>query len=80
MVVIGNAGGGKSTLSRKLAIARALHHIEIDRLLWQAGWTLTPTDVYMRQHEAMIASDDWLIDGLGQQSSIHPRGLPRRPG
>ena len=73
IVVIGNAGGGKSTLSRKLATARGLRHIEIDRLLWQEGWTLTPPDVYTRQHEAVIASDDWLFDGLGQQSSIPPR-------
>jgi len=34
IVIIGNAAGGKSTLARKLAIARKLRHIEIDRLLW----------------------------------------------
>ena len=38
IVVIGNAGGGKSTLARLLAQRRGLPHIEIDRLLWQEGW------------------------------------------
>jgi adenylate kinase family enzyme len=35
IAIIGNAGGGKSTLARKLAKQRGLRHIEIDRLLWQ---------------------------------------------
>jgi adenylate kinase family enzyme len=73
IVVIGNAGGGKSTLARKLAERRGLRHVEIDRLLWQDGWVLTPTDVYMRQHREIIDGDEWLIDGLGQQASISER-------
>jgi hypothetical protein len=48
IVVIGNAGGGKSTVARELATARGLPHVEIDRLLWQDGFA--PTDVYERQH------------------------------
>jgi adenylate kinase family enzyme len=73
IVTIGNAGGGKSTLARKLARARGLQHVEIDRLLWQEGWKLTPTDIYMQQHDEIIARDDWVIDGLGQQASIPGR-------
>jgi len=73
MVVIGNAGGGKSTLARKLAERRGLRHVEIDRLLWQEGWVLTPEDVYARQHREIIDQDDWVIDGLGRQNSIAER-------
>jgi hypothetical protein len=73
IVVIGNAGGGKSTLARKLAERLGLSHIEIDRLLWQDGWVLTPEDVYVRQHREIIESDEWVIDGLGRQNSIAER-------
>jgi adenylate kinase family enzyme len=73
IVVIGNAGGGKSTVARELAKARELRHIEIDRLLRQQGWMLTPTDVYERQHAEFVAGDNWVIDGLGQQASIAER-------
>jgi adenylate kinase family enzyme len=73
IVVIGNAGGGKSTLARKLAERRGLRHVEIDRLLWQEGWVLTPEDVYKRQHREIIEQDDWVIDGLGRQNSIAER-------
>ena len=73
VVVIGNAGGGKSTLARKLAEQRGLPHIEIDRLLWQDGWVLTPEDVYTRQHREIIGRDEWVIDGLGRQNSLAER-------
>jgi hypothetical protein len=73
ILVIGNAGGAKSTLARKLAGRRGLRHVEIDSLLWQEGWVLTPEDVYMRRHREIIAQDDWVIDGLGRQNSIAER-------
>jgi hypothetical protein len=73
VVVIGNSGGGKSTLARKLATVRGLEHVEIDRLLWQDGWKLTATDIYTRQHDEVIGRDNWVIDGLGQQASIPSR-------
>jgi len=73
IVVIGNSGGGKSTLARRLAERRALRHVEVDRLLWQEGWVLTPEDVYLRQHRELIAEDAWVIDGLGRQGSIAER-------
>lgn len=73
VVIIGNAGGGKSTLARKLAERRGLRHFEIDRLLWQQGWVLTSEDVYARRHREIIEQDDWVIDGLGRQNSIADR-------
>lgn len=48
-------------------------HIEIDRLLWQENWALTPEDVYSRQHQDIIAQESWVIDGLGRQNSIAER-------
>ena len=73
IVVIGNAGGGKSTLSRAIAAARHLPHFEIDRLLWRPGWQPTPKATYDAEHARAIAKDSWLIDGLGRQDSIAPR-------
>jgi adenylate kinase family enzyme len=73
IVIIGNSGGGKSTLARRLSEREGIPHIEIDRLLWQEGWRLTPTEVYDREHEAIIQGESWIIDGLGQQASIQRR-------
>lgn len=73
IAVIGNAAGGKSTLARHVARRRGLALIEIDRLLWQPGWQLTPEADYAREHAAIVARDRWVIDGLGRQDSIAER-------
>jgi adenylate kinase family enzyme len=73
IVVIGNAAGGKSTLARALAQARRLPLVEIDKVLWQPGWTLTPAAAYARKHRALIAKGKWIIEGLGSRDSIAPR-------
>jgi adenylate kinase family enzyme len=73
VVIIGNASGGKSTLARKLATRRELPITEIDELLWQPRWRLTPPELYQRRHAETIKQEAWLIEGLGRQDSIPER-------
>jgi adenylate kinase family enzyme len=73
IAVIGNAGGGKSTLARALAARRGLPYVEVDSLLWQPGWQLTPADIYEAEHARLIAQPRWVIDGLGRLESLAPR-------
>jgi adenylate kinase family enzyme len=72
-VIIGNSGGGKSTLARRLSSAWACPHIEIDGLLWQHGWQLTPVEIYNDEHARLITKERWIIDGLGRRDSIAAR-------
>ncbi len=73
IAIIGNGGGGKSTLARRMAASCALPWIEVDKLLWRTGWTLAPAEDYEVEHSRLIAQDRWLIDGLGRRESIGPR-------
>jgi len=73
IAVIGNAGGGKSTLARKLAARHGLPYVEIDALLWQPGWQLMPTETYEAEHDRQIAQPAWVIDGLGRLESLGAR-------
>lgn len=73
IAILGNAGGGKSTLARKLAEHHAVPHFEIDGLLWQEGWIPAPLETYVEQHEQILSEDDWVIDGLGHRNSIPGR-------
>jgi hypothetical protein len=73
IVVIGNSGGGKSTLARKLAARRRVPYHEIDRFLWCVGWQLVPAADYETEHARVIASKDWLLDGIGSRESIPAR-------
>jgi adenylate kinase family enzyme len=76
VVVIGNGGGGKSTLARRLAARLDRPCVEIDTLLWQPGWRLTPVETYDAEHAHLIAQEQWIIDGLGRRESI-PQRLSR---
>ena len=71
--MIGNAAGGKSTLARHLARRRELPLFEVDRLLWQQGWQVTPAADYARGHAAIVAQERWVMDGLGRQELIAER-------
>lgn len=74
--IVGNAGGGKSTLARQIAATLETPLTEIDKLYWQEGWVEAPREVYDRQHAAVIAETSWVIDGLGRLDLI-PQRLSR---
>ena len=71
--VLGNAGGGKSTLARALAARRALPYVELDRFLWRDGWRLAPTAESDRAIAAAEAREAWVIDGLGRPTAVVSR-------
>ena len=71
--IIGNSGGGKSTLARRLGSVWKCDPVEIDGLLWQQGWQLTPVEIYNGEHARLIAGESWIIDGLGRLDSIPER-------
>jgi adenylate kinase family enzyme len=73
IVVIGNSGGGKSTLARAHATRRDLPYVEIDAVLWRPGWQPAPADIYDAEHARLIAQDRWVIDGLGRRDSLPAR-------
>jgi len=73
ILVIGNAGGGKSVLARKLAARRRLPYHEIDAIAWKPGWVWVPQAEYDAAHAAMIAAESWVIDGLGWTHSLPQR-------
>jgi len=71
VVVIGNSGGGKSVLARRLAAELHLGYVEMDALLWTQDWQLAHD--YAAKHAALILQDSWIADGLGERSSIPSR-------
>jgi hypothetical protein len=73
IAVIGNAGGGKSTLARALSTRNGLPYVEIDTLLWRDGWQPAPEEEYEAEHARLIAEPRWVIDGLGRLESLAAR-------
>ena len=73
IVIIGNAGGGKSTLAKKLSQARNIPLYRLDSLQWNPGWIPTSKEEFDRQHENLISQDTWILDGFASWSSIEKR-------
>ena len=73
IAVIGNAGGGKSTLSRLLGDALALPVHHVDSIQYRSGWIRTPSQDCDRRLNALATTDSWVIDGFGGDDTIERR-------
>jgi adenylate kinase family enzyme len=63
ILVIGSGGAGKSTAARAIAAATGLPLVHLDRVYWHAGWTPTPEEEWVRTVHALIAEEEWVLDG-----------------
>lgn len=63
VMIIGNAGAGKSTLAKALAekLKLPLHHL--DKIFWLPGWKELDRDEMAEKVIKIINEDEWVIDG-----------------
>jgi adenylate kinase family enzyme len=73
VAVFGNAGGGKSTLSRRLSEITGLPLYVLDKIKYQAGGVAVPQEDYLQIHQEILATDRWIIDGFGCLETLWPR-------
>ncbi|MBX3579315.1 MAG: hypothetical protein KF723_19105 [Rhizobiaceae bacterium] len=65
VAVFGNAGGGKSTLARRLAQLTGLPLYAVDRMQYRDGGAEVPEHEFLTAHAELLARDAWIIDGFG---------------
>ena len=73
VAVIGNAGGGKSTMCRKLGKALDLTVYPVDQIQWKPGWVKAAAAEFRQRHEQWLARERWIIDGWGPWEAIEAR-------
>jgi len=73
IAVIGNGGGGKSTLARALGQHLGIPVHEVDEVQWLPGWRRAPLDEVAHILEGWAAADSWVIDGFGPWPVIDRR-------
>lgn len=75
IAVIGNAGGGKTTLSRKLStqLNSPLHHVDSHQFL--TGMQIRPHQETIKILNEIQAHSHWIIDGYGPLDIIEKRFL-----
>ena len=76
IIVIGCSGGGKTTLSRKLAKAFDLDYLSLDRdVRWLSGWKERERSEQRAIITQLVKRDRWVFDGSG--ASTFDLRLPR---
>lgn len=70
VAVFGNAGGGKSTLSRRLSEVTGLPLYILDKIKYQAGGIEVPHEDYKQIHQEILATERWIIDGFGCMETL----------
>ena len=73
VAVFGNAGGGKSTLSKRLSEITGLPLHVLDKVKYLAGGIEVPHEDYKRAHQQILETDQWIIDGFGCMETLWPR-------
>ena len=73
VAVFGNAGGGKSTLAKRLAELTRLPLYPLDMIQFRAGGGRVPHDEYLKVHTELLGCDTWIIDGFGCVKSAWDR-------
>ena len=73
IAVFGNAGGGKSTLARRLAELTGLPLHVVDMLQFRAGGARVPHDEFLQTHADLLRRDEWIIDGFGTATAAWER-------
>jgi adenylate kinase family enzyme len=65
VAVFGNAGGGKSTIARRLAELTGLPLYVVDMMQFRAGGVKVPQHELLQAHADLLRQDEWIIDGFG---------------
>ncbi len=73
VAVFGNAGGGKSTLSKRLAELTGLPLVALDLLKYKPGGREVPDEEYQAIHQEILQQDQWIIDGYGSLDTVWER-------
>jgi len=73
IAVFGKPGSGKSTLSKSLASATGIQLHQLDSILYKTNGDLVDRKTYDREHENILSSDSWIMDGFDLIESFNKR-------
>jgi adenylate kinase family enzyme len=64
LVLLGNAGAGKSTMARRIIGSENIPRLSLDEIAWDEGAKRKPLDASLRRLNAFIEThDQWIIEG-----------------
>jgi adenylate kinase family enzyme len=70
VAVFGNAGGGKSTLSKRLSEITGLPLYVLDKIQYRSQGIEVSDEDYKLAHQKILHTDRWIIDGFGCRETL----------
>ena len=64
LILLGNAGAGKSTMARRIIGDEPTPRLSLDEIAWDDGPKRKPLEVSLRMLHAFIQSNEqWIVEG-----------------
>ena len=63
IIILDNAGSGKSSLARKLSETLSSPVIHLDRLFWEPNWSKPVADEFRNKVSEAISGPRWICEG-----------------
>jgi adenylate kinase family enzyme len=63
VLIVGNSGGGKSTLARRLGAKLGLPVVHLDVLFWKPGWIESGRADFRARSAEALSGPQWVCDG-----------------
>jgi adenylate kinase family enzyme len=63
ILIVGNSGGGKSTLARQLGDKLGLPVVHLDILYWKPGWVQSDDTAFRARVAEALKGPAWICDG-----------------
>ena len=71
ILIIGNAGAGKSTFAKRLAERLKLPLVHLDRLYWCGDWQHLSRDEFDAALQVELDKSEWILDGNFNRTLPH---------
>ena len=65
--VTGNAGSGKSTVSKELSETLGIPLHGLDTIVWKENWVQTPVSERVAKTQEITKAASWIIDGVSKE-------------
>ena len=64
ILVTGNAGAGKSTVSRQISELLNIHVYGLDKIVWRSRWQRTSLSQCRSKVTRVLERNQWIVDGV----------------
>lgn len=71
ILIIGNAGAGKSTFAKALSQKLVLPLVHLDQLYWHGDWQTVDRSEFDRMLQAELEKPQWIMDGNFSRTLPH---------